>query len=122
MTEKRKQIFIDGDVAIDHFYHPVPGQDQGENWELYPALQTTLIPGGAFILAKLVNEAVKAAGLKIEVSGQKIPEDLNGTDARAMIQSKILLAKFEENEKEKKTVTRKRLYTCIQIPGIFSPS
>jgi len=122
MTEKRKQIFIDGDVAIDHFYHPVPGQDQGENWELYPALQTTLIPGGAFILAKLVEEAVKTAGLKIEVSGQKPPKDSNGINARAMIQSKILLAKFEEKEKEKKTVTEKEYTRVSKYQGYSAPA
>ena len=54
-----KKILIIGDVAIDHLYHPLKQADQCENWQLYPALQTTLLPGGAFILIDFVKEAVK---------------------------------------------------------------
>jgi hypothetical protein len=65
MNQKIKSIAIVGDVAIDHLYHTIPQQDQGENWQLYPALHTTLMPGGAFLLADFVKNAVKAAGIEV---------------------------------------------------------
>jgi len=99
MTEKVKKITIVGDVAIDHLYHPLKQADQGENWQLYPALQTTLLPGGAFILTDFVKEAVKETGLVAQITGPKFPKDAYGQDARKMIQAKILLAKFKEEDK-----------------------
>jgi len=91
---------IIGDVAIDHLYHPLRQADHGDNWQLYPALQTTLLPGGAFLLTDFVKESVKAAGIKAEVTGPRLPDDIFGTEARKLIQAKILLAKYEEEDKK----------------------
>jgi hypothetical protein len=95
-----KTIQIAGDVAIDHLYHIIPQKDEGNNWQLYPSLQTTLLPGGAFILTRFVQEAVKATGLTAEIEGQRFPDDPEGPEARKMIQSKVWLAKYEEEDKK----------------------
>lgn len=98
--ETKIKVLVTGDVAIDHLYHPIPQQDQGKNWQLYPSLHTTLLPGGAFVLTDFVKKAVSAAELSAEVIGQKVPNDLNGPEARKMIQAKVLLAKYKEADKK----------------------
>lgn len=97
-----KKILVMGDVAVDHLYHTIDKQDQGKNWELYPALHTTMQPGGAFLLTSFVKEAVSAAKLSVDVIGQKVPDDLNGQQAREMIQAKVLLAKYKEKDKSER--------------------
>lgn len=96
----KSKVLVTGDVAIDHLYHTIPQQDQGENWQLYSALQTTLLPGGAFLLTDFVKEAVKASGLEVDVTGPKFPEDPYGPEARNMIQAKVLLKKYKEEDKK----------------------
>ena len=95
----KKTFIITGDVAIDHLYLPVPKQDEGTNWKLYPSLQTTLLPGGAFVLKDFVKHALEEAKIEASVVGQQIPGDLYGADALNLIQSKILLKKYEEIDK-----------------------
>jgi len=121
MSEKTKKILIVGDVAIDHFYHPVPGQDHGDNWQLYPALQTSLLPGGAFVLTKFVREAISTTKIATEVIGHKIPKNLNGKDALAMIQAKIMLASFKEKEKVKDIEKETNYIRVGKYQGYTSP-
>jgi hypothetical protein len=93
-----KTIQIIGDVAIDNLYLNIPQKDKGENWQLYPALHTTLLEGGTLLLSRFVREAVKKTGFTVEVYGQKKPRDLGGSFARKMIQAKVLLGKFKGDD------------------------
>ena len=93
--KSKKTILILGDVAIDHLYHTHPQQDHGKNWQLYTSLQTTMMPGGAFLMAEFVRDAVKSAGVSADVAGQIIPPDLYGADARKMIQARVMLEKYK---------------------------
>ena len=96
-----KLIQIAGDVAIDHFYLVVPQKDEGENWKLFPSLQTTLLKGGAYLLAQFTVAALEKAGIPGVVSGQADPGDPGSPEARKMIQGKVMLAKFtDEGKKE----------------------
>ncbi|MCX6250844.1 MAG: RyR domain-containing protein [Bacteroidetes bacterium] len=118
-----KKILILGDVAIDHLYFPVPQQDQGENWKLYPSLQTTLLPGGAFVLSDFVKHAIAACKTDASVIGQKVPEDLQGEVARAVIQTKVLLRKYDETDKKgnKNKIIRVEKYHGYSSPASQTP-
>jgi hypothetical protein len=114
-----KSILITGDVVIDHLYHPAEAKEQGENWTLYPSMQETLLPGGAFLLAEFLEQAAKFGKHDISVIRQKIPSDLMGTVARQLIQSKVMLAKFpnpNKNEKPKEWIRVSKYcgYTSVQ--------
>ncbi len=118
--DTKSKVLVTGDVVIDHLYHTSPQHDDGMNWELYPALQTTLVPGGAFVLTDFVKEAVNFQKLKAEVVGQKVPDDLQGTEARKMVQAKILLKQYKSEDK--KEFIRVEKYYGYTAPSEKAPA
>ena len=96
----KKKVLILGDVAIDHLYHPLKQADKGDNWQLYPSLQTSLLPGGAFVLSNFIIKALKVSKTEAIVSGYVAPENLYGRVAQKLIQAKVLLSRFKVEKQE----------------------
>jgi hypothetical protein len=114
-----QKILIIGDVAIDHLYSTNPQKDKGDNWQLYPALQTTLMGGGTYILGRFTEETVKNIGITAEIYRQKLPQDLGGPEARNMIQAKVLLGRFPGEDK--KGNIRVQQFYGYSAPGDKTP-
>ena len=108
----KKKVLILGDVAIDHLYHPLKQADQGDNWQLYPSLQTTLLPGGTFLLSDFLKKALKVSKIDASVVGYAAPKNLYGRVAQKLIQAKVLLSRFKVEKQEWIRVEKYRGYSA----------
>ena len=64
---KVSQVLVAGDVTIDWFSHPQEhlaeaeqgGADEAENWRRYPGTRWWVLPGGALMLKRFIEQAVE---------------------------------------------------------------
>ncbi len=109
MAENKKSIVVVGDVCIDWFAVPVPRKQDSEigpgskteNWELRDGFRMYARPGGAWLLADLVANAVKH-----KVHHQEVPDLLKDKGCEVALHSLLELDRFPReltgNEKRDK--------------------
>ncbi|MBW2561636.1 MAG: Ryanodine receptor Ryr, partial [Deltaproteobacteria bacterium] len=61
MTPNTTKIIVTGDICIDWLHYPTKPKDQGLNWELHPGTRMIAKPGGALLLADILDNSTDAS-------------------------------------------------------------
>lgn len=101
MEISSKKIVVMGDVTIDHLDHYTPAVDVGLNWQMYPSLHTTHLPGGAFLMAEMFRKVFADNNMDAKIISQKVPENLYGIEAQQFLVSKAFLSIKEKESSYK---------------------
>jgi len=61
MTPNTTKIIVTGDICIDWLHYPTKPKDQGLNWELHSGTRMIAKPGGALLLADILDNSTDAS-------------------------------------------------------------
>jgi hypothetical protein len=61
MTPNATKIVVTGDICIDWLHYPTKSKNQGLNWELHPGTRMNAKPGGALLLAEILDNSTDAS-------------------------------------------------------------
>ena len=108
MSPTEKTIVVAGDAAIDWFQYPVEAEGAGPNWRLHPAVRAAALPGGAFLLADFLQQALKTDGVSAEVVSPRPPGELRVVPPAQVIHSSARLDFFRLSAEDEKKALRVR--------------
>lgn len=106
MSESKRQIVVAGDASVDWLTYPVQAAEEGENWRLHEAFGFDAQPGGAALLSRFIERALKAAGVKADVHGPALPGEIRNLSPDEVVHANAILGWFRPRKGRKGDVLR----------------
>jgi len=114
MTPNTTKIVVTGDICIDWLHYPTKPKDQGLNWELHPGTSMNAKPGGALLLAEILDNSTDASVVSPQLENiEKIsPEEVLHSNAE------LDLFPYSSDPKDK----NKLIYRINHFLGFTGPT
>lgn len=96
MDTEHAKIVVAGDIAVDYLQIDCPkNEDHPQNWRKYTGFRWHRRPGGALLIAALLNEAGAEPVISYDI------EALTGSDADSVLSSLVRIGPSPDSKKDK---------------------